>query len=39
MQLRMLTYEQQKRTEALQKQLELEAQKLAEQEAKNGKAK
>lgn len=34
MQLRMLTYEQQKRTEALQKQLELEAQRLAEQEAK-----
>jgi hypothetical protein len=30
-----LAYEQQKRTEALQKQLELEAQKLAEKEAKN----
>jgi hypothetical protein len=39
MQLRMLTYEQQKRTEALQKQLELEAQKLAEKEAKDAKTK
>ena len=39
MQLRMLTYEQQKRTESLQKQLELEAKRLAEQEAKNVKAK
>ncbi|HEY9866940.1 MAG TPA: hypothetical protein V6D21_22390 [Candidatus Obscuribacterales bacterium] len=34
MKLRSLTYEQQKRTEALQKQLELEAKRLAEQEAK-----
>ena len=39
MKLRALTYEQQKRTEALQKQLELEAKQLAEQEAKNGKTK
>ena len=39
MKLRALTYEQQKRTEALQKQLELEAQKLAEKEAKDAKTK
>ena len=39
MKLRALTYEQQKRTEALQKQLELEVKRMAEQEAKNGKAK
>ena len=39
MKLRSLTYEQQKRTEALQKQLELEAKRMSEQEAKNGKAK
>ena len=40
MKLRALTYEQQKRTEALQKQLELEAKNQAElEEAKNGKAK
>lgn len=39
MKLRALTYEQQKRTEALQKQLELEAKNQAELEAKNGKAK
>ena len=39
MKLRALTYEQQKRTEALQKQLELEAKKQAELEAKNAKTK
>jgi hypothetical protein len=39
MTLRALTYEQQKRTEALQKQLELEAKQLAEKEAKDGKTK
>lgn len=39
MKLRALTYEQQKRTEALQKQLELEVKRMAEQEAKNAKTK
>jgi macrodomain Ter protein organizer (MatP/YcbG family) len=39
MKLRALTYEQQKRTEALQKQLELEAKQLAGKGAKDGKTK